>query len=157
LQWLDDHEHLLPRVAKMVAAGGTLAVQMPYNARAPSHASIFALARSARWRDKLGSLVRDTWVAAPEEYFRWLAPHTRSVDVWTTEYLHVLAPRLDGEHPVAAFTRGTQLVPYMAALTVDEQAEFLHAYGTLLAAAYPSLPDGRILFPFKRLFIIANR
>lgn len=157
LQWLDDHATLLPRVAQMVATGGTLAVQMPYNAQAPSHLSIFALARSARWRDKLGSLVRETPVAAPEDYFRWLTPQVRTVALWTTEYLQVLAARPDGEHPVAAFTRGTQLVPYMAALNPDEQAEFLHTYGTMLAAAYPPLPDGRTLFPFKRLFIIANR
>src|SRR5688572_28996804 len=30
LQWVSDHERLLARFARMLASGGTLAVQMPY-------------------------------------------------------------------------------------------------------------------------------
>ena len=157
LHWLDDHAALFPRVARMVAAGGTLAIQVPDNFGAPSHRAIFALAQSARWRGKLAHLVRATPVAAPADYFRWLAPVVQSLDVWTTEYLQVLPARPDGEHPVAAWTRGTWLVPYIAVLDADEQHEFLAAYAQALATAYPPLPDGRTLFPFRRLFIVANR
>ena len=37
LHWLDDHHRLLPRLAGLLAPGGTLAVQMPHQNRAPSH------------------------------------------------------------------------------------------------------------------------
>ncbi len=157
LQWLDDHARLFPRVAGMVATGGTLAVQMPDNLRAPSHTAILALVRSDRWREKLAGLVRQAPTAAATAYFDWLAPGARVVDIWTTEYLQILEPRSDGEHPVAAWTRGTYLVPFMAVLDVAEQHEFLAAYGQALAVAYPPWADGRTLFPFRRLFIVANR
>jgi trans-aconitate 2-methyltransferase len=157
LQWLGDHAGLFPRVAQMAAAGGTLAIQMPDNVQAPSHTTSIALAQSERWRGKLAHLVRTIPVARPAEYFNWLTPVTRTLDIWTTEYLQVMPARPDGEHPVAAWTRGTWLVPYMQALDEAEAREFLTAYERALAAAYPPLPDGRTLFPFKRLFIIANR
>jgi trans-aconitate 2-methyltransferase len=79
------------------------------------------------------------------------------VDIWRTEYLQVLAARKDGEHPVAAWTKGTWLVPFLAALGDSDCAVFLREYMDRLAVAYPPRGDGRTLFPFRRLFIVANR
>ena len=157
LHWLPDHEALFARVSGMVAREGVLAVQMPDNFRAPSHTSIAAIARSERWRAKLGSLVREPPVAAAADYFAWLAPLMASVDIWLTEYLQVLPRRQDGEHPVAAWTKGTWLVPFLAALDEAERAELLREYMRELALAYPARSDGSTLFPFRRLFIVANR
>jgi trans-aconitate 2-methyltransferase len=157
LHWLPDHAALFARIAGMVAPGGVLAVQMPDNFREPSHMTIADIARSARWRTKLGSIVREPPVAAPADYLSWLAPLMTGVDVWLTEYLQVLPPRADGEHPVASWTKGTWLVPFMAALDERERAEFLREYMRQLTVAYPPRDDGSTLFPFRRLFIVANR
>jgi trans-aconitate 2-methyltransferase len=157
LHWLPDHATLFPRVARMVAPGGTLAVQMPRNFDAPSHVAVAEVARSARWRDRLATLVRDAPVAAPEQYLRWLAPHSASADVWETTYLQRLEPREDGEHPVVAFVSGTWLVPYFARLDDEHgaRAAFLDDYRERIARAYPREADGSTLFPFRRLFIVA--
>jgi trans-aconitate 2-methyltransferase len=157
LHWLPGHATLLPQVAAMVAGNGVLAVQMPDNFRAPSHTAINELAADPRWRAKLAAFVRAPPVAAPADYFTWLAPCARALDVWQTEYLQVLPGREDGEHPVAAWTRGTWLAPVLAALDDAERALFLRAYGERLAVAYPRRADGRTLFAFRRLFIVANR
>jgi trans-aconitate 2-methyltransferase len=157
MQWIDDHAALFPRVAAMVRAGGTLAVQMPDNHHAPSHRASVELARSVAWSAKLAGVVRSTPVAAATSYFEWLSPRARSVDIWSTEYLQVLPVRSDGEHPVVAWTRGTWLVPFLSALDDNDQKSFLEAYATQMAIAYPPSADGRTLFPFRRLFIVANR
>ena len=157
LHWLPGHAALFSRVAAMVAPGGVLAVQMPDNFRAPSHTTIADIARSERWRARLGPIVREPPVAAAADYLQWLAPVTKGVDIWLTEYLQVLPPRKDGEHPVAAWTKATWLVPFMAALDERERVEFLQEYMRQLAGAYPARADGTTLFPFRRLFIIANR
>jgi trans-aconitate 2-methyltransferase len=157
LHWLPDHATLIARVAGMVAPAGVLAVQMPDNFRAPSHAAIAALAMSPRWRGKLALLVRATPTAPAADYYEWLAPSFTRIDIWTTEYLQALAPNAAGDHPVAAWTKGTWLGPFLAALDVAEQVEFLAAYQSELATAYPLLPEGGVLFPFRRLFIVANR
>ena len=157
LHWLPDHAALFARVATMVAHGGVLAVQMPDNFRAPSHTLIADIARSERWRSRLGGIVREPPVAAAADYFAWLAPRMAKLDIWLTEYLQILEPRNDGAHPVAAWTRGTWLVPFLEVLDEQDRAEFLREYMQRLALAYPARDDGSTLFPFRRLFIVAKR
>jgi trans-aconitate 2-methyltransferase len=140
LHWLDDHAALFPRLAASVAPGGALAVQMPYNATAPSHALLNEVAASARWRDRLARFVRP-----------------RPVDAWTTEYLQHLPCRADGEHPVLAWMRGTTLLPFTAALDAAAQREFAAELALGFARAYPPRGDGSVLYPFRRLFLVAIR
>jgi trans-aconitate 2-methyltransferase len=157
LHWLPNHAALFARVAAMVAPEGVLAVQMPDNFRAPSHTLIADIARSERWRAKVGGIVREPPVAAPPDYFAWLSTRMAKVDIWRTEYLQVLDARKDGAHPVAAWTKGTWLVPFLEALGEPDRAEFLREYMDRLAVPYPPRGDGRTLFSFRRLFIVANR
>ena len=157
LHWLPNHAVLFARIAAMVAPGGVLAVQMPDNFRAPSHTLIADIARSERWRATLGGIVREPPVSAPQDYFGWLSACMAKVDIWCTDYLQVLEARKDGEHPVAAWTKGTWLVPFLEALGESDRDEFLREYVNRLAVAYPPRGDGRTLFPFRRLFIVANR
>jgi len=157
LHWLDGHATLFPRLAAMVAPEGALAVQMPDNFRAPSHAAIAELAQDPCWRTSLAPLLRAAPTAPAADYYAWLAPHFARVDIWTTEYLQVLAPSPAKDHPVAAWTKGTWLVPFLAALAPAEHAGFLAAYEARVAKAYPVRSDGSVLFPFRRVFIVANR
>jgi trans-aconitate 2-methyltransferase len=60
-------------------------------------------------------------------------------------------------HPVAAWTKGSRLTPLLAVLDEGEQREFLAQYEAKLMLLYPPLADGRVLYPFRRLFIVANR
>ena len=92
-------------------------------------------------------------VAAPEWYHDLLGPHALALDIWETEYLHVL----DGDDPVLSWTRSTALRPVMQALDGEAFAAFEAAYAARLRAAYPERADGRTLFPFRRLFIVARR
>jgi trans-aconitate 2-methyltransferase len=158
LHWLDDHPRLFPALAAAVAGGGALAVQMPDNFGAPSHRELFDLAQSSRWRARLAAHVRPAPVARPGEYHEWLAPHVAALDVWTTEYLQRLPARGDGEHPVVAWMRGSALIPFVGTLErEDERVAFLADYAARIERAYPRGGDGAVLFPFRRLFIVAMR
>ncbi len=70
-----------------------------------------------------------------------------------------MPPRADGEYPVVAWTRGTWLTPFLAALDTFERTEFLRDYNYTqrMAYAYPPEADGRTLFPFRRMFVVARR
>ena len=157
LHWLDGHAELFPRIFSAVAAGGALAVQMPDQFAAPSHVALRDTACSARWRDQLAPALRPPPVASMDDYFCWLTPGATAIDAWTTEYLHVLPAVADGEHPVVAWTRGTALTPFLARLDASLQQAFVDDYRVRIAAAYPSLADGRVLFPFRRRFLVAVR
>lgn len=157
LHWLDGHALLFPRLFAKVAPGGALAAQMPANHGAPSHTLLAEVADSARWRSRLASLVRPAPVAPAATYFGLLAGAAHQIDAWTTEYLHVLPAASDNVHPVVAWTRGTTLTPFLAALDGSEQRAFLRDYTARIELAYPPLVDGRVLFAFRRLFVVAVR
>jgi trans-aconitate 2-methyltransferase len=152
LQWADRHAELFPRLAKTVAPGGAFVVQMPHQHGAPSHQAAFVLAKSPRWRDALQQIVRESPVAEPQQYYDWLVPHVRTLDIWETEYLQIM----EGEDPVADWTSGTFLLPFLDVLHGEERAAFDAEYRAAMRAAYPRRADGRTLFPFRRLFIIAT-
>jgi trans-aconitate 2-methyltransferase len=152
LHWLEGHDRLFPALFASLAPGGVLAVQMPRNFSAPSHTSMAEAARSGPWRAKLEPLLRPAPTGDPAVYYDLLAPRAAVLDIWETEYLQVL----DGEHPVKEWTKGTWLKPLLDALAEPERSGFEAAYADLVARAYPRRADGRTLFPFRRLFIIAR-
>lgn len=153
LHWLDDHAALLPRLMSMLARGGWLAVQMPRNHGAPSHRLMVEAARSGPWADRLEPLLRPGPVAEPSVYYDVLAPLADRLDIWETEYLQVL----DGDNPVVEWVTGTALKPLLDALDEPGRGRFLADYAARIRAAYPPHADGKTLFPFRRLFVVARR
>ena len=153
LQWLDDHEHLFPRLLAQLAPGGVLAVQMPRNFDAPSHLALRETAEAGPWRARLAPLLRPEPVWPPAAYWRLLAPLAHDIDIWESEYLQPLC----GEDPVAEWTKATALRPFLAALVEPERGAFEAEYRARLRQAYPREADGRTLFPFRRLFLVARR
>ena len=153
LQWVPDHLELLARWGEQLPSDGWLGIQVPGNFGAPSHQLMRQVARSARWADRLGDVLRgDDWVATPDVYAKVLLDAGLVVDVWETTYLHLL----HGQDPVLEWVRGTGLRPVLAALTADEAAEFEQEYSALLREAYPATDHGTI-FPFRRIFAVGRR
>lgn len=153
LHWVGGHASLLPRLLGSVRPGGVLAVQMPRNFDAPSHALLRATAESGPWADRLAQVLDWRPLAAPEWYYDLLAPQAGVLDIWETVYLHVL----EGDDPVLRWTRSTALRRIVQALDEADCAAFEAAYAARLREAYPRRADGRTLFPFRRLFIVAQR
>jgi trans-aconitate 2-methyltransferase len=150
-QWLPDHRALLPRLMGFVAKGGVFAFQVPNNQYAPSHTLMRDVASQGPWAEKLAD-VRGIFVEKAQTYFDVLAPHAGSLDIWTTEYLHVL----EGEDAVFKWVSGTGLRPFLDALDDNERAAFTREYKARLNVAYPRRADGKTLFPFSRLFAVAT-
>ena len=157
LHWIDDHATLLPQLLQAVAPGGVLAVQMPDNFGAPSHVALFDVARTRLASFARKRVERATPVAPADVYYTWLAPHASRLDVWTTEYLHVLAPTGEREHPVVAWTSATAMTPFTSVLDADEARAFVDDYRARVAPLYPPRADGHVLFAFRRRFIVAQR
>jgi trans-aconitate 2-methyltransferase len=153
LHWLDGHEALFPRLMEQLAPGGTLAIQMPRNHRAASHTSMIEAAEAGPWKAKLAGVTSIRAVHDPDAYYRVLAPLAARLDIWECEYLQVL----EGPNPVVEWTKGTGLRPYLDALDDAARKGFLAAYAERIVAAYPPQPDGKTLFPFRRIFIVAER
>ena len=150
LQWVPDHADLLRAWAKALPRHAWLAVQVPGNFSAPSHALVRELAADPAWRDRIGPLRGEDSVLTPAGYAD-LFPECE-VDAWETTYLH----RLDGEDPVLDWISGTALRPVRAALTDPEWVDFRTALAPELRKVYPPRPDGTTWFPFRRVFVVAR-
>jgi trans-aconitate 2-methyltransferase len=154
LQWVPDHESLIPRLAGMLATGGTLAVQMPDRFyQSPAQEAINAAAADPRWASALQGvgLHRDS-VKPLLWYIRRLHQLGFAVDAWETTYVHVLT----GQDPVLQWLKGTALRPLLDRLHPALKEEFLQILARRLETAYPA--EGKFtLFHFPRLFFVATR
>ncbi len=158
LHWVTDHATVFPRLLNSLNPGGCLAVQMPLSWALPSHRLMReTLVDGGPGGRPLGppelrQAVARNWVGTAAGYHEMLAGLTDSLEIWETEYLQVLA----GDDPVLAWVRSTGLRPILNSLDQQERDLFLAAYAQRLRAAYPVRKDGRTLFPFRRLFLVAR-
>jgi len=157
LQWVPGHLDLLTRWAAALAPGGWLAMQVPGNLDAPSHALMREVASTHPDADLLRPALDRLRVEQPATYVQLLGSVGLEVDGWETTYQHVLDPDGRQANPVLEWVRGTGLRPVLEALTDESRREaFLADYDARLRAAYPRTPMG-VIFPFRRIFVVAHR
>lgn len=153
LQWVPGHQDLLAGWSRSLRPGAWLAVQVPGNFAAPSHALMREHAASPRWAGRLDGLLRhEDAVGEPDDYLRILLSAGLEADVWETTYRQVL----QGEDAVLEWVRGTGLRPVLEALSEEEAREFEAGYGALLRSAYPRSGHGTV-FGFRRIFAVGHR
>ena len=151
-QWVPDHLKVLDRLMNWLSPGGTLAVQMPDTLDADSHVRMETVARSQRWqRDFEDFAVPRAPLPPPSAYIETLDRSAARVDVWHTTYYH----RLENAEAIVEWVAGTGLRPYLAHLPAGERNAYRADYLAAITQAFPAMGDGRVLLPFKRLFVIA--
>jgi trans-aconitate 2-methyltransferase len=151
LQWVPEHRQLLPALVSRVGPGGWLAFQVPGNFGEPSHTIRRDLAAEPPYAEH----TRDVAVPSshdPADYLDTLAAVGCQVDAWETTYLHVLT----GDDPVFTWVSGTGARPTLQALPDDLRPTFEEEFKRRLRAAYPAR-DGRVVLPFRRVFVVAHR
>jgi len=154
-QWVPDHARLLPGLIGKLAPGGSLAVQMPDNLNEPPHLLMRETAMNGPWSPKLTAAAEARTALASERwYYELLKPHCSRVDIWRTIYQH---PLKGGPAAVVEWFKGSGLRPFLAPLDEPEKAAYLQQYEAALAKVFPALPDGTVLLPFPRVFIVATR
>jgi trans-aconitate 2-methyltransferase len=154
LQWVPGHEALL---ARWVAPGRWIAVQVPGNYDEPAHVMLRELCASRKWRDRLGELsekVRE--VPSAKEYAKLLREAgCDHVDTWETTYIHQLPVVRGMRHPVLEWLSGTGMRPMRRALDDTAWEEFRDDYESALLPAYQG--ENVVDFAFRRVFAVARR
>lgn len=151
LQWLPDHAALLRRLFGFVSQGGALAFQIPSDMYSPVRTFIHEIADDFAWRERMAGPRGALTMEPPAAYYDALAASARALDVWETEYNHVM----EGPRAIVEWISSTGLRPFLAGLDPDEQAEFVSRLEAKVDSGYEARVDGRVLFPFRRLFVIA--
>jgi trans-aconitate 2-methyltransferase len=153
LQWVPRHAALFPHLFSQVASGGALAVQMPANFNSPLYLEIVETARDPSWRHLMGPALKAITKETPPFYYELLRPLAVRLDIWQTEYFHVV----ESHRAIVEWFRGTGLRPYLSALDEAESKRFEELLMERYRQVYRPQTDGRVLFPFRRLFIVAYR
>lgn len=151
LQWVPSHLALMPRLLDALADDGWLAFQVPGNFEEPSHTIRTELAAEPAYAAHTAGVAVPS-SHDPAVYLETLVRLGAEVDAWETTYLHVLS----GDDPVFTWVSGTGARPTLAALPAGLREEFEQEFRRRLRAAYPSR-DGRVVLPFRRIFVVARR
>jgi len=153
-QWVPGHLKQLQRLLGKLPPGGVLAVQIPDSGDEPAHVLTREVARQGPWAKQLSekARVRDT-LPTPGGYYDALSPLCTRLDIWHTIYNHVL----DDAAAVVEWVKGTGLRPFLDMLETSERKEFLAEYTAHVAATYLPQADGKVLFRFPRIFIVATK
>ena len=127
---------------------------MPAHLESPVHRAILEIADEPEWCAQTAAAKGSVRVESPEFYYDALCRYAARIDLWVTVYQHVMS----GPEGIVEWIRGTGLRPFLEALSDDEQrARFAAKLLERVSADYPRRADGKIIFPFRRLFFVAYR
>ena len=153
-QWVPGHLKQLQRLLGKLPAGGVLAVQIPDSLEEPAHILMREVAHAGPWAKQLSekARMRDE-IPPPSGYYDALKPLCTRIDIWHTIYNHVL----DDAAAIVEWVKGTGLRPFLELLETPERKQYVAEYTARVAAAYPPQADGKVLFRFPRIFVVAVR
>ena len=152
LHWVPDHVALFPRLFHAVAPGGALAVQMPNNFHSPAHQGMKKVAADPAWAAALASASETIFIQPLSFYYSALHKLASSLNIWETEYLQVM----DGPKAILDWMRSTAMRAYLERLPSDDQRRrFEELCLAEFEKSYPPDDEGKVLFPYRRMFMIA--
>ncbi len=154
LQWVPNHASLCRHHFAQLAPNGALAVQAPAHYDSVLHREIIEVSKDPAWNERMQGARDSLTNHPPAFYYDVLQPLASRLDIWETTYYHVVA----GPEAIIEWFRGTGLRPYLETLTDEgERRRFEELLLDRYTVKYPRQPDGRVLFPFRRLFFVAYR
>ena len=154
LHWVDDHRAFLRGAARVLRAGGRLAVSCGGRGNAQAvFLALRAVLRRATWREYFRRLERPYFFYAPDQYARWLPEAGFRAE-------RVRLAEKDATHPgaagLAAWLRTTWL-PYTQRVPEARREEFVAAVTARYLEAHPLDAGGRAVVRMVRLEIEAVR
>lgn len=156
LHWIGDHAALFPRLFSYVASGGAFAVQMPNSYHLPAHTVMHDVAADPKmpWSRTLAGVAETYSVQPMAFYYETLRKLASRLNIWQTEYLQIM----DGPEAILDWVTSTAMRRFTEPLANEEQRqEFRRQCLERFRKAYPANDQGKTLFPYFRLFIIAYR
>ncbi|MGB6976394.1 MAG: methyltransferase domain-containing protein [Gammaproteobacteria bacterium] len=155
LQWLDQHEILIPKLLQFINPGGAFGIQMPNNFHVPTHQLTIKLLQSkVAWQPFLKNMrygILTEPLYKPLWYYDLLTKSgANSLQLWETEYFHEMADYQE----IFDWMKGTGLRPVFSTMDTENQAQFTSAYIKAIARAYPLQANNKILMPFNRIFMV---
>ena len=150
LQWLPNQEEFISNSFDMLGEGGVFAAQIPLFDEMPASKCISDAEKCLP--EHFAGVVKPGSRSA-SEYYEIMTKHTENVTIWVTDYYH----EMDSQESILDFLKGTALHPYIDILSDNDLNMFLSEVLNNLKCSYPCQQNGKVLFPFKRLFLVGEK
>jgi trans-aconitate 2-methyltransferase len=154
IQWIPDHKPLFERFNAMLTKNGIIAIQIPKFQEMALGRIIDSLSQNKRWKKETGDCSKMFTYHDHRYYHDLLADKMRFVEMWETDYVHVMPSHLS----IIDWIRCTGMKPYLDRISdEDDKKDFEKKVLKAVIKSYPKQKNGTVLFPFKRLFFIGYR
>lgn len=154
LQWIPDNEILIGKLFNMLNPGGVMAAQVPYMEEMTISKVINEIVNRADWARYFADLSTPYKMKPPEFYYDVLSSLTSEVHLWETRYFQIMNSHDD----LLQWCKSTALRPYLDSLADSgEKTRFENDLLTSIKKHYQAKQDGKVLFPFDRIFFIVCR
>jgi len=149
IQWIDDHEKIIPGIISMLNAGGQLLIQMPSQHHNALNIIINTLADETPFNNALKGWKRDSPVLSTERYAQLLFENGgQQITVFEKIYPLVL----NDFNALYDWVAGTTIRPYLERLPEKMKEDFVSAFKEKAKQQFNTQP---VFYPFKRILISA--
>jgi len=153
LQWIDKQEEFIKNTRKLLNKNGVFAIQIPSFENMEIAKIIKRTATEFDGDNQIFSHIEKTYFNyTNEEYYNMFSRYYTDVEMWQTDYYH----QMQDSDSIVNFVKSTALIPYLECLTEEQKDNFLNLLKREAAKAYKTSENGKVLFPFHRLFLIAK-
>jgi trans-aconitate 2-methyltransferase len=154
LQWLDDHEVLLPKLIQFLHEGGAFGIQMPNNFHSPSHqVTLKILQTNENWNSLLKQLrygiLKEPFYNLSWYYDLLIKAGAKNIQLWETEYFQ----QMSDHQGIFEWIKSTGLRPILTQMNSENQKNFENLYVKAVSNEYPVQVNNKIMLPFKRIFM----
>ncbi|NLI92846.1 MAG: methyltransferase domain-containing protein [Peptococcaceae bacterium] len=152
-QRIPQNDRLIPKLFSMLNPDGVLAVQVPFVKEMLIHEILLDMIETPKWSRFFKGISESYKVFPPDFYYDVLYDFTPDIQLWETRYYHVM----DGFEDLLYWYESAGLKPYLDCLPDQKsKTKFQNELLIEIMKYYPANQDGKILFPFHRVFFIAN-
>jgi len=153
IQWIPNHEELFGKLFNLINDGGVLAIQVPRFNVMPLAKAILRVASKTEWRESTKDCSHLFMYHDEYYYYNLMSLCYKKVEFWQTDYFHIL----ESQCSIIEWIRSTALRPYLDCLKDEEKPLFEDEVLAEITGDYPVQKNGKVLFPFKRLFMIGYK
>ncbi len=153
LQWIPNHEKLIPYLLKLLKPKGIIAVQLPQNQLSILYKALNQIASEEVFKEYTQDAQKILNYQTGEYYYNLLHKKLENLYIWETTYYHIIRNHED----IVNWYQSTGMRPYLEALSTESmKTEMIERLILKCKDGYDIQSDGRIIFPFKRLFFMGQ-
>jgi trans-aconitate 2-methyltransferase len=153
IQWIPNHQNLFKRLFNLVNNEGVLAIQVPKFNEMPLSRAIQKIANKEIWKEATKGCSELFTYHDEKYYYDLMSSDYKSVEFWQTDYIHIL----ESQYSIIEWIRSTGIKPYLDCLRDEERPLFESEVLAEIKYDYPVQNDGKVLFPFIRLFMVGYK